>query len=88
VKRTMLAGRVMQNSTDPEMGLILTDTSLKPIACDKGAAAILTGKSSSSIRPELPSSLPKELLNAIGDRKPNDLPLSKITFQMGNDAYN
>jgi len=71
----------------PEIGLVLLDMSFKPIACDRGAAAILNGKNGASIRSEPPSSLPKEVLDMIGSRKPNDLPSTKMTFRVGDSEY-
>jgi DNA-binding CsgD family transcriptional regulator len=70
----------------PDVGLVLMDMSYKPIAWDRGAAAILNG-GTARIEPEAPSSLPKEVLDMIGNRKPHELPSEKVSIRMGNNNY-
>jgi DNA-binding CsgD family transcriptional regulator len=71
----------------PDVGLVLMDTSLKPIASDRGAFAILRGINGASIKHESASFLPKEVLDMIGDHTPNDMSSSKMTFHVGTSDY-
>lgn len=83
MKKRSFKGRLIQVET----GLVLTDLTLKPIACNKGAAVMLNGRNGPSSSPELPSRLPNQILEAIGDREPHDLSSAKITFRMDNNDY-
>jgi|SRR5271165_403349 len=67
-----------------EQGLVLTDMSFKPIACDRGAVAILNGKNGARID----SPLRKEILDLISAKSLEDLSAEKITFRVGNSQYN
>jgi len=71
----------------PDVGLVLMDTALKPIASDRGAFAILRGMNGASIKQESASFLPKEVLDMIGDHTPNDMSSSKMTFHVGTSDY-
>ena len=85
MKRTMLKHRVIKSA--PGIGLILTDVALKPIACNREAAVLLAGKGNSGARAELPSTLPKEILSAIGERTIKDLSSARMALRLGNDDY-
>ncbi len=82
VKKRSFKGRMIPI----EAGLVLTDLTLKPIACNKGAAVMLNGRNGHS-NSELPACLPKEILDAIGNREPHDLSAAKLTFRMENNDY-
>jgi DNA-binding CsgD family transcriptional regulator len=71
----------------PGVGLVLLDLSFKPIAYDRGAAAILRSKSGSALKPEPCFLLPLEILEMIGDRKPDELSSAKMIFRVGNSEY-
>lgn len=60
----------------PEVGLVLLDSSLKPLAFDRGAALILT-----------PPAIPEEILRAIRGRKPTELTSIKIAVRRGKSDY-
>lgn len=72
-------------SKAPEVGLVLMDMSLKPILCDRGAAAIL--KVPSSANPDADVTLPKELIEFMASRTPNDWSSTKMTFRVGHSEY-
>jgi len=73
-------------SSGSETGMILLDLSLKPIAVDKGAAAILND-STQPRSPETPFAMPKEVLDVIRSRKPSELTTTKTQFAMGKRKY-
>jgi len=70
----------------PKVGLLLLDLSLKPIAYDRGAAAILQNQSS-AIRPESHVFLPREVLDMVGNLKANNQTSMKVIFRTGNIDY-
>lgn len=63
----------------PDEGLILLDSSLKPLALDRGAAAILN-------HPNQPA-VPEEILRVIRTCKPNELSSVKTIFHRGKSEY-
>ena len=71
----------------PDVGLVLMDMTLKPIASDRGAFAILNGMNGPSLRAGPASFLPKEVLDLIGEHTPNDLSSTKMTFHVGSSDY-
>jgi len=68
-----------------EAGMVLLDLSLKPIAFDSGAAAILHDPQESN--GEVAFNLPKEVLETIRSRNPNELSLVKTHFRLGKREY-
>jgi DNA-binding CsgD family transcriptional regulator len=69
----------------PDVGLVLMDMSLKPIASDRGAFALLNGMNSGS-KTGSASLLPKEVMDLIGET-PSDLSSAKMTFHVGASDY-
>jgi DNA-binding NarL/FixJ family response regulator len=63
----------------PDVGLILLDVSLKPLAFDRGAAAILNYPAQMGI--------PEEILRIIRSRKPTELSSIRTTFRRGKSSY-
>jgi DNA-binding CsgD family transcriptional regulator len=63
----------------PEVGLILLDCALKPLAFDRGAAAILN-------HPNQPA-LPEEILKAFRGLSPAEWSSAKSTFRRGKSEY-
>jgi len=63
----------------PEVGLILLDCSLKPLAFDRGAAAILN-------HPNQPS-IPEEILRDLRGLSPAEWPSTKSIFRRGKSEY-
>lgn len=63
----------------PDVGLVLLDSSLKPIAFDRGAAAILNHANQTGI--------PEEILRAIRGRKLAELSSIKTVFRIGKNEY-
>lgn len=63
----------------PDVGLVLLDSSLKPLAFDRGAAAILDYANQLAI--------PEEVLRVIRSRKPADLSAVKTIFHRGKNDY-
>jgi DNA-binding CsgD family transcriptional regulator len=88
VLRHLVAPDAKSATKAPEVGLVLMDLSLKPIAYDRGAAAILLNKGYTSIKSESRFLLPREILETIGDSRPNDLSSVKMNFRLGNSEYN
>ncbi|HEV3333863.1 MAG TPA: LuxR C-terminal-related transcriptional regulator [Bryobacteraceae bacterium] len=68
-----------------EAGMILLDLSLKPIAFDSGASAILRDPQDRNADPAL--CLPKEVLETIRNHNPNELSLVKTHFRLGKREY-
>jgi len=68
-----------------EAGMILMDLSLKPIAFDSGAAAILHDPQERNA--DVPFSLPKEVLETIRNHNPNELSSVKTHFRLGKREY-
>ena len=86
MKREMLKHRLIKSA--PGIILILTDAALKPIACNREAAVLLAAKTNLGARVELPSTLPREIAEAIGDRTIKDLSSAKIALRIGNEDFN
>jgi len=63
----------------PDVGLVLLDGSLKPLAFDRGAAAILNQSHQNGI--------PEEILRAIRGRKLSELSSIKTVFRNGKNEY-
>src|ERR1700730_13015885 len=63
----------------PDVGMVLLDGSLKPIAFDRGAAAILHNANETSV--------PEEILRAIRGRKLAELSSIKTVFRIGKSEY-
>jgi DNA-binding NarL/FixJ family response regulator len=63
----------------PDVGLVLLDSSLRPIAFDRGAAAILNHGNQAAI--------PEEILRAIRGRKLAELSSIKTVFRIGKNEY-
>lgn len=70
----------------PEVGLVLMDISLRVIAIDSGAMAILRGrnKPQESTHPLLP----KEIVAMMATRDPHDLSSAKSALHIGSVEYN
>jgi len=90
-KKPALRHMVLPDATfsanSPKAGLLLMDLSLKPIAYDRGAAAILKSQSYPTVQPEPPFFPPREVLEMVGDLKPNEQPSKKMTFRLGKSDY-
>jgi len=86
-----MAHAIMQKSKGPlvvaEVGLVLMDLSLKLIAFDRGAAAILNYSNQPGVKPDAAACIPKEILDTIRGRKPADLPSVKAHFRVGKSEY-
>jgi DNA-binding CsgD family transcriptional regulator len=67
-----------------DVGVVLTDRSLKLLACDRGAAAILSYPNQADA---VASSLPREIMDALRHRKPTDLASIRTHFHMGKNEY-
>jgi DNA-binding CsgD family transcriptional regulator len=92
IKKTVLNHTLLQNSSGPrpiaaEVGLVLLDPSLKIIGYDRAAAAILNYPNQQGAKPGTVSSLPKEILDLLRNRKVADLPPVKIYLGGGKDEY-
>ena len=70
----------------PDGGLVLMDISLRPIAVDRGASTILNNRGG-GIGSKTQLSLPKELMDMIGNRRPDELVSARMTFQIGSSDY-
>lgn len=69
-------------------GVLLLDmSSLKPIAYDRGAAALFIDRSSARQEPQSECSIPDEIVKAIQTAKPSDLPTLKTPFHVGRERY-
>lgn len=71
-------------SKTPGVGLVLMDTSLRLIAIDWGASAILKSKNKAEGAHPF---LPKEILDMIGGRELHDLSSTKLTLHIGTADY-
>ncbi len=71
-----------------EMGLVLTDLSLRVIACDRGAAAILNGANRSNEQSGNLPCLPKELVDILRSRGFVDPTPSRARLRIGSSEYN
>ena len=76
---------VRDASAPAEAGMVLLDLSLQPIAFDSGAAAILHDSPDRNGNPDF--TLPKEVLETIRSRNPNELSLVKTHFRLGKREY-
>ena len=65
---------------DPKTGLLLMDLSLKPIAYDRGAAAILNNKTSPAITPKPSMLLPKAALDVVSNLKSDQQASVKVSI--------
>jgi DNA-binding CsgD family transcriptional regulator len=61
------------------------DTSLTPVAFDRGAAAILSPPNQQLVKPAF--CLPKEIVEVIRNHRPADLPSGKTHFRTGGHEY-
>jgi DNA-binding CsgD family transcriptional regulator len=90
-KRTRSKQEVPRISKDPrvaaEFGLVLIDPSLKIIAIDGGAAAILKYPAQTSVKGESAHTLPKEILETLRSRQPTDLSPLTTAFRIRNREY-
>jgi DNA-binding CsgD family transcriptional regulator len=67
---------------------VLMDMSLRTLAIDRGASAILHGKSLGGLKPKTPNSLlPKAIMDTIGACDPRDLSSTTLIFQLGSNDY-
>jgi DNA-binding CsgD family transcriptional regulator len=72
--------------TMAEVGLVLVDLSLKLIAYDRGAAAILNSHPL-GLKPDASGFLPREILDILRGRKLTELSPVKTHFRMGKIEY-
>jgi DNA-binding CsgD family transcriptional regulator len=80
--------QAIQLVTDsPDMGVIIVDVSLRVLALDRGAAAILNFYGGPGHRREVTHSLPKELLAFLCNAKPEDLASLKGRIHIGTTEY-
>lgn len=68
-----------KSSPLPDVGLALLDSSLKPVAFDYGAAAILNHPN--------PPAIPEEILRVIRGRKPAEFASIKAILRRGKSEY-
>jgi DNA-binding CsgD family transcriptional regulator len=71
----------------PKVGLLLIDLSLKPIAYDRGALAILQSQSYATIKSESHFFLPREVMEMVGNLKSHSHTSMKVLFRAGNIDY-
>ncbi|MDQ6663831.1 MAG: helix-turn-helix transcriptional regulator [Acidobacteriota bacterium] len=69
----------------PEAGIALIDSSLKPIAMDRGAAAIFS--TSGALNGPSGWQIPTEIVDFIRTRKPSELSSMETSFRLGNCEY-
>jgi DNA-binding CsgD family transcriptional regulator len=77
--RHALIHKARTASLIPDVGLVLLDSSLKPLAFDQGAASILNYPNQSGV--------PEEILRVIRSRKLTDLASIRTTFRRGKSSY-
>lgn len=90
IKKPVSKHAVLQKSKGPimaEAGLALMDLSLKVIAADRGAAAILNYSNQPGVRSDQSPLIPKEIQELIRNRKPAELSSLKAHFRMGKSEY-
>ena len=90
IKKAVSKHAVLQKSKSPimaEAGLALMDLSLRLIASDRGAAAILNYSNQPGVKLEPTACIPKEIQEMIRNRKPSDLATAKAHFRMGKNEY-
>lgn len=71
-----------------EVGLVLTDLSLRVIACDRGAATILNGTNRPNDQSGNVPCLPKELVDILRSRGSVDAMPSRARLRIGSSEYN
>jgi DNA-binding CsgD family transcriptional regulator len=70
-----------------EVGMVLTDLSLNPIAFDPGAAIILNYPSQSGLKLEASSYIPREIVDAVRSSPASELSSVKTHFRTGGGEY-
>jgi len=68
-----------------DVGLLLLDLSLRPIAFDRGAASILNSTRPVGVNPD--TFVPREIVNVLRNRKPTDLASESTSFHIGRSEY-
>ncbi len=81
------AGKATNGHPRADAGLVLVDTSLKVIAADSGAVAILSHSGQRGLRIGALAPLPEEILAAIRDRDPADFPCLRTFLVIGGREY-
>ena len=71
----------------PKAGLLVMDLSLKPIAYDRGAGAMLKAQSCTTLQSEPPLFPPREVLEMVSNLNAYDQSSIKVNFRMGNSEY-
>ena len=71
----------------PDVGMVLMDLSLKPLAMNRGAAAILSRSRHTGVNGDFPVQMPTEILELIRNRKPADLSTLETRFRSGLCEY-
>ena len=71
----------------PDVGLVLLDSALKPIAFDRGAAAILNHPLQPGVKLDGSCPIPEEVLEVLCNRKPTQLSSVKTIFRRGKSDY-
>ncbi len=71
-----------ENTGQAQAGIVVMDLSLKPVAMDRGAAAILNGTGRES-----EFHLPPEVAQFLRGRKPDELALARTQFTLGAQKY-
>ena len=88
VARHTAAARHAATSALAEDGLLIMDSSLNPIAADRGATAILgVSNPGGAGRVQTIALLPKELQDVLNDHDPETLP-ENLQVRIGNAGYN
>lgn len=90
IKKPASKHAVIQKAKGPlmaEAGLALMDLSLRIIASDRGAAAILNYPNQAGDNSELESCIPKEIQDMIRSHKPTELSSVRTHFRMGKSEY-
>jgi DNA-binding CsgD family transcriptional regulator len=90
MKKSAAKHAVIQKAKSPlmaEAGLALMDLSLRIIASDRGAAAILNYPNQPGDNSELESCIPMEIQDMIRSHKPTELSSVKAHFRMGKSEY-
>ena len=84
---TLSGGLATQAGRDGDLGMILMDLSLRPIASDRGAAAILNDLETSSMQYAPGFSIPPEVEKAMRESKPGDLGNFRWRIRRGRREY-
>jgi len=77
----------MQCWSEPAIGLILTDLSLRPIAFNSEAVLILSYPDSAEVNAPMTLNIPEEILADIQSQKPNDKSSVVTHFCSGRNQY-